>query len=155
MSSKTPPLAAKPRRGRPPKKADNRRVHKVTVALTEREYEYFRQMAGHEPLPKLASPTARPRRRHGSMAGLIRLLIKQSRLNEGRTSLVTVEQERLLGQLANQTNLLGQLAQKAESAGFLTVVLPITALQERLNSLIDGYDRQSRQPSTTIPELPL
>ncbi len=132
------------RSGRPPKKTEQIRCHKVTIALTESEYQHFKKLAGHEPLPTPIGRNARPKRRHGSMAGLIRRLMKMNGLGKGLSPLATVEQEKILGQIANQSNYLQQLRQQADAAGFLAVVVQLTNLIQRLNSILDEYDRIRR-----------
>ena len=113
----------------------------MTIALTESEYQYFKNLAGHEPALTPDNPTARPKRRHGSMAGLIRRLMKMNGLDKGVSPLATVEQERLLGELANQSNSLRQLARQADEAGFLAVVVQLTNHLQRLNAILDEHDR--------------
>lgn len=131
----------KKRRGRPSKKSGQARSRKITVALTESEYQYFKQMAGHQALPETAGSTARPRRQHGSMAGLIRRLMKMDEKTIESMPLATIEQERILGRLANTSNALVELVRQSNSAGFLAVVIQATSLLNRINAVLDAYDQ--------------
>jgi hypothetical protein len=65
-------------------------------------------------------------------------------MDKGLSPLATVEQERILGQLANQSNYLQQLRRQADAAGFLAVVVQLTNLIQQLNSILDEYDRICR-----------
>lgn len=143
------------RRGRPAKESDQERSRKITVALTESEYQYFKKMAGHETLPATAGPTARPRRRHGSMAGLIRRLMQIDRIAIESTPLATIEQERILGKLANESNALMQLVRLANAAGFLAVVIQANNLLQRINAVLDEYDQKRRLNRHKTPTLNL
>lgn len=141
------------RSGRPTKKAEQIRCHKVTIALTESEYQYFKKLAGHEPLFVPTSRNARPKRQHGSMAGLIRRLMKMNGLDKGLSPLATVEQERILGQLANQSNYLQQMGRQADTAGFLAVVVQVTGLIQRISAILDEYDRIQRIDRKDVPSI--
>ncbi len=123
--------------GRPVLPADRKRIHKVTLALTTAEYEYFKKKAGHQTVSE-AKPTARPKRKHGSMAGFIRLMMQTNR------PLLTVEQERLLIQLVNTGNNLKRLTHMATSVGYDSVAASLEPIYKQLVNLLEDYSQQKR-----------
>ncbi|MEZ0483201.1 hypothetical protein [Fibrella aquatica] len=129
-------------RGRPTLPADKKRVHKVTLALTATEYNYFKTLAGHEANDKKvfrsAKPTARPKREHGSIAGFVRLMMQTNR------PLMSVEQERILTQIADMSNNLARLTKMAKDIEYDVVARQLEKLYGQLMDLLDEYTQQKR-----------
>ena len=126
--------------GRPTIEEGLQRIKRVTVPLTQSEYEWLVKLAGAEAQSKNPSESStgkmrKSRRKQGSFTGYLRNILLTARQP------ITPEQLALLNKLVDRFNTLDELSEKAESIGLLAMKNSFTALQQRLNMLLDDVDQ--------------